>query len=118
MRIIKSVLFEVLDSLRKEKEINVKHESFDYNHYETSHIVALLVKASLVEITQKNPITIKSMNNWKRKKNENIWKDLKNKLPKGTKFYTPVKHALNIVIEWNDDKVVYLSNKKFIKNKL
>ncbi len=116
MRISKSVLFEVLDAIRIEKEISVKHPSFDYNKYETSHIAALLEKASLVEITQLRPITIKRKSNWGRRKNDNIWRELKNKLTAGTKFYTPVNHVQNIITEWKEDEVKYFSNNSLSKN--
>ncbi len=109
MRISKNVLFDILDALRNEKEISVKHSSFDFNKYETSHIAALLEKASLVKITGIRPITLKSINNWNKRKNENIWKYLTNKTPSGTKLYTPARHKLNIILTWKDDKVEYFS---------
>lgn len=58
MRIEKRVFFNVLNALRNGIKINVNHPSFSLNRKESSHIVALLVKALYVDFIKGNPINL------------------------------------------------------------
>lgn len=115
MRIEKKVFFEVLNALRKDTIISVKHPSFRQNQNESSHIVALLEKALFVDFIKPNPISIESRKNWHSKKNENIWNEFANKFPPGVEFNTHIRGAVNTIAKWRDDQVIYYPNKSLTK---
>lgn len=102
-------LYKVLNSLRKETEIDVNHPSM--TPYISSHLVAILEKSNLISIVKgKRPITIRIKGKWSSSPqytNEYIWKSIQKKLPEGAIIQTPKQKAENEIIRWEKALVRY-----------